>query len=190
MKTLTIVNEFGLSQEQMGLAKQLIEKHEKLAQLAEGVLADEVGLKTKYVQLCDELRKSGMNGKELTLLLIAKGHKKTRVSEIKKICSLPQEVFDRYLNGDIGRNMAIKIARTGQQNVDEAKGVNEQPTDPLENAKPVSGSAVNLIPEKELSAIKAALKKTGMALGKHVGQVSINGRDFNISIVIKVPVTM
>jgi len=186
MSNLVLVNETGLSEIQMGLAKELINKHPAIAELAEKVIGQEKELKTYYVKLCDELRKSGMNGKELTLLLLAKGHVKSRVSEIKKICSLPQEVFDKYVAGNIGRNMAVKIARTGVQNVEEAVVVGHQDEAGSANSQtPVSGSVVNLLPEKELGAIKTALKKTQISIGKHVGQVTIGGRDYNISIVVK-----
>lgn len=188
---LTLVNENGLTEIQLGLAKQIAEKFSTAATLAEGVLVEEVNLKTKYVTLCDELRKTGMNGKELTLLLLFKGHKKTRVSEIKKICSLPQEVFDKYLTGDIGRAMAIKIARTGVQNVDEAQSVAEQEGDAADVAKPVEApKAVNLIPEKELNAIRTALRKSQMSMGKHVGQLVIGDKQYNLSISVVKPVVM
>jgi len=187
--TLTLVNENGLSESQLAQAKQLCEKHREIAELAREVQFTEGRLKEKYVGLCHEIRKSGMNGKEFTLILKSQGFYPSRISEIKKVCSLPSEVFDKYLAGDIGRKMAIKIARSGEDNVDEAvafgKQENENPDAP-QNAPEEQGpvKAVMPIVDPILPKLAKMLKMHKLAPGKHTALVEVD--DYSVQILFTV----
>jgi len=180
MKTeIVLVNEHGLSELQMKQAEQLCQKHQPIANLAKEVNLAEGDLKHKYVQLCHEIRKSGMNAKEFSLILRTQGFYPSRISEIKKVCSLPEEVFSKYLAGDIGRQMAIKIARSGADNVDEARGVNEQGDDEMpkvgtEQADGAPVKSVMPIVDPILPKLAKMLKMHKLAPGKHTTLVEVD----------------
>jgi len=180
MKTeVVLVNDHGLSELQMKQAEQLCQKHQPIANLAKEVNLAEGDLKHKYVQLCHEIRKSGMNAKDFSLILRTQGFYPSRVSEIKKVCSLPEEVFSKYLAGDIGRQMAIKIARSGADNVDEARGVNEQGDDdaPKPGTEQSEGAPVKTvmpIVDPILPKLAKMLKMHKLAPGKHTALVEVD----------------
>lgn len=187
MSSLTLVNENGLSETQLAQAKQLCEKHREIAELAKEVQFTEGRLKEKYVGLCNEIRKSGMNAKEFTLILRAQGFYASRVSEIKKVCALPQEVFDKYLAGDIGRKMAIKIARSGEDNVDEASSVVEQAAaadDQGNETDTTATPAVQPIVDPILPKLAKMLKMHKLAPGKHTALIEI--QDYAVQILFTV----
>jgi len=186
MTKLTLVNEHGLSEMQMQQAAQLCEKHREIAELAKEVQFTEGRLKEKYVGLCDHIRKSGMNAKEFSLILRSQGFYPSRVSEIKKVCSLPQEVFDKYLAGDIGRKMAIKIARSGEDNVDEAASVTEQAEHAGEqvNADEPSTPAVSPIVDPILPKLAKMLKMHKLHPGKHTTLIDVD--DYSVQVLFTV----
>jgi len=184
--SLTLVNENGLSETQLVQAKQLCEKHREIAELAKEVQFTEGRLKEKYVGLCHEIRKSGMNAKEFTLILRSQGFYPSRVSEIKKVCSLPEEVFAKYLAGDIGRKMAIKIARSGDDNVEEAVAVTEASVSEDDSAEPVDQTpkAVMPIVDPILPKLAKMLKMHKLAPGKHTALVEVD--DYAVQILFTV----
>jgi len=183
---LVLVNESGLTETQLVQAKQLCEKHQPIANLAKEVNLAEGQLKHSYVQLCHEIRQSGMNAKEFSLILRSQGFYASRVSEIKKVCSLPDEVFAKYLAGDIGRNMAIKIARTGSENVDEATQATEasvSEAQPEEAPQPAS-STVQPIVDPILPKLAKMLKMHKLAPGKHTALIDID--DYAVQVLFTV----
>jgi len=187
--TLVLVNDHGLSETQLKQAEQLCEKHQPIANLAKEVNLAEGDLKHKYVQLCHEIRKSGMNAKEFSLILRTQGFYPSRVSEIKKVCSLPEEVFNKYLAGDIGRQMAIKIARSGADNVDEAVPVNEQQNEnPDASASVPEGQGVvkvvSPIVDPILPKLAKMLKMHKLAPGKHTALVEVD--DYEVQVIFTV----
>lgn len=174
---LELVNDHGLNETQLKLATQLCEKHQPIANLAKEVNLAEGDLKHKYVQLCHEIRKSGMNAKEFSLILRTQGFYPSRVSEIKKVCSLPEEVFSKYLAGDIGRQMAIKIARSGADNVDEAQTPPVSETQGEANLEPESAPAlpaVTPIVDPILPKLAKMLKMHKLAPGKHTALIEVD----------------
>jgi len=172
MKTeIVLVNDHGLSELQMKQAEQLCQKHQSIANLAKVVNLAEGDLKHKYVQLCHEIRKSGMNAKEFSLILRTQGFYPSRVSEIKKVCSLPEEVFSKYLAGDIGRQMAIKIARSGADNVDDDDDMPKPGTGQPDGA-PVK--SVMPIVDPILPKLAKMLKMHKLAPGKHTTLVEVD----------------
>lgn len=182
---MELVNDQGLSETQLILVKQLAEKHREIVELAKEVAFTEGRLKEKYVGLCKGIRQSGMNAKEFTLLLKSEGFYPSRISEIKKICSLTDEVFNKYLTGDIGRKMAIKIARTGDENVDEAKSVTEQAADgDAEEVPTYAAATVQPLVDPILPKLSKMLKMHKLPPGKHTALVEVD--DYAVQILFTV----
>jgi len=65
----------------------------------------------KYFTLADSLRRTGLNGRELGILLASLGYRKQRVTEIKKAISVSDDVWNKYKANVIGFKAVLAIAR-------------------------------------------------------------------------------
>jgi hypothetical protein len=188
MSSLTLVNENGLSIQQAQFAKEIGEKHTEVVILADQVRQSEGDLKAKYVALCTVLRASGLNGRECTLLLQSRGFIKQRITEIKKVCSVDDVTWAKYVQGDIGRQVVLKIARGGSDNVDEVEPikkatVSDDAGEAQEEEAPVFIKVTPLV-DPVLGALAKLLKKHELAPGKHTAMIDI--KDYGVQILFTV----
>jgi len=188
MKTvnLALVNENGLTEQQLKFASELAQKYPLIVAEARNVRSIEGQLVDKYFALCDELRKSGLNAREMTLLLQSEGFNKVRISEFKKVISVDDETWSKYMRRDLGFKATLKIARSGSDNVDDAE------TPPVVetqgDASPVHDNdprpAVVPIVDPILPKLAKMLKMHKLAPGKHTALVDVD--DYAVQILFTV----
>jgi len=171
----------GLSEQQMKFALELASKHPSISREAKSVLAAEGEIKDKYFNLCDEIRKSGLNARELTLILQAEGFHKVRISEIKRVVSVDDDTWEKYRRKDFGFKATLKIARDGSQNVAEAGDVGGESSgegSESGSASPKPPTVVpvsSLIGDPKFGPIKKAIVKAQFAPGKYTALVEEGG---------------
>jgi len=179
-------NEFGLSAVQMVQALEIQKKFPQIVTAIHEAKNLEKRIGEQYFTACDELRKSGINGRECSLLLQSLGYRKQRITEIKKLVASPHDIWEKYRTGVLGFNAAVKIARDGKENVDEAGSVTVSQSveaDTEDNGTDVgSVPVVTPLPEPILAALMRAVKKTPLGKGKYVAMTDTG---LQISITVK-----
>jgi len=179
-------NEFGLSAVQMVQALEIQKKFPQIVTAIHEAKNLEKRIGEQYFTACDELRKSGINGRECSLLLQSLGYRKQRITEIKKLVASPDDIWEKYRTGVLGFNAAVKIARDGKENVDEAgsatvsHGVEADTQDTGTDGGIVP--VVTPLPEPILTALMRAIKKTPLEKGKYV---AMTDSGLQISITVK-----
>lgn len=180
-------NEFGLSAVQMVQALEIQKKFPQIVSAITEAKTLEKRIGEQYFTACDELRKSGLNGRECSLLLQSLGYRKQRITEIKRLVASPDDVWEKYRTGVLGFNAAVKIARDGKENVDEAGAATvttseDSPDEGQQEMASVGAPVVNALPESILAALTKAMKKAPLEKGKWVAMIDPN---IQISIVVK-----
>jgi len=183
-ESLELVNDHGLTEQQLKFAAELAQKYPLIVQEARNAMSLEKQLVERYFTLCDELRKSGLNGRELTLLLQSEGYNKVRISEFKKVISVDDKTWAKYMRRDIGFKATLKIARSGTDNVDEATAATEatESTDAQDGVEEVP--VVKPLVDPILGALAKLLKKHELAPGKHTAMIDI--KDYGVQILFTV----
>jgi len=119
----------GLSEGELNFAKELIAKYPRVSVAYKEVKAGEEKLKGKWLGLCEALRdpKDGirLNGREMTLLLKGLGERKQRITEIVKVVSVDDALWEKYKQGILGFRAVLQIARNP-----------ELPPEPAADAEP------------------------------------------------------
>lgn len=181
--SLELVNDHGLTEQQLKFAAELAQKYPLIVQEARNAMSLEKQLVERYFTLCDELRKSGLNGREFTLLLQSEGYNKVRISEFKKVISVDAETWAKYMRRDIGFKATLKIARSGADNVEEAVAATEATVSDAGD-EPVERPAVAALVDPVLGALAKLLKKHELAPGKHTALIDI--KDYSVQILFTV----
>jgi len=125
------VGQMNLKKEQLLFAVELSKKfpkilHESDALKSATVLADEAlrGMGQKYFGLCAEFRSAKLNRRESTLLLVALGYNKVRISEILRVSEVDDAIWDKYAKNEIGFKATLALGR-GTDGAEEGDGEEE-----------------------------------------------------------------
>lgn len=100
-----------LSESEKKFGLELQAKFPDVVAAAAAVAAEEQTMARKYFNLADALRKTGLNGRELTLLMASLGYRKQRITEIKKAISVADDVWQKWKDNVIGFRAVLAIAR-------------------------------------------------------------------------------
>jgi len=124
-KEIALVNEVGLTAEQMTQAVELQKKFPSIVKAHEEKQKIERKMGEKWFTLCDELRGSGLNGRELSLLLQSLGYIKQRITEIRKVIEVDAETWDKYKARLIGFRAIVKQERLKIADAEAGEGEGE-----------------------------------------------------------------
>jgi len=115
----------GLTKEQLLQANELHTKFPAIVQAYKKVKEQENNLKGKWITLCERLREPGnnitLNAREMNLILRGLGEPKSRVSEIIKVVSVDDNVWNQYKAQVIGFRAVLQIARAKEEPTAEAE---------------------------------------------------------------------
>lgn len=100
-----------LTESEKTFGLELQAKYPEVVAAAQAVASEEQTMARKYFQLADALRKTGLNGREMTLLMASLGYRKQRITEIKKAISVADDVWEKYKGNVIGFKAVLAIAR-------------------------------------------------------------------------------
>ncbi|SDU18045.1 hypothetical protein SAMN05444156_2446 [Verrucomicrobium sp. GAS474] len=113
-----------------------------------------------YMALCIEIRRHQLAPKEVTVLLSAAGYNYSRISEVKRVAFVSDEIFQKFLSEGLGFRSALRLARGGE------RAANEHPADTTAStSEPADeeegdgnpGEGVNDAPQPELDESPNAL---------------------------------
>jgi len=184
--TLQLVNDHGLSEQQLKFAAELSAKFPVIAEEAKRVLTAEAEIKDKYFTLCDEVRKSGLNSRELTLLLQSTGFHKVRISEIKKVISVDDETWEKYRRKEFGFKATLKLARGGDAAVEEAQTPPVSETQGSQETEASAPAVLAVVANVDpiLPKLAKMLKMHKLAPGKHTALIDVD--DYAVQILFTV----
>lgn len=111
-----------LTESELNHAKSLQVKFPSVVAAAKAVFSQEQVMARKYFTLADSLRGTGLNGREMHLLLASLGYRKQRITEIKKAISVSDDVWAKYKDNVIGFKAVLQIARAPAKSSASAQG--------------------------------------------------------------------
>jgi len=112
--TIALVTE-GLSETEVSLASDLHSKYPKIGIANQKLVEAGEKLKGRYFELLDSIRTPAegvkLNGKEVSLILRSLGYNKVRVSEMRKVMEVSDDLWAQYRNNVIGFKPLLALAR-------------------------------------------------------------------------------
>jgi len=128
-KVFALVTESGLTKEEMAAAQRIADCSVEAVRAYEAFKSVENEGVARFWELCDALRTpvvlpphlkgvagqdlppAAMNGREITLLLLGLGEPKQRVTEWKRICTMPVEQYNQVRKLSLSKVQALGVAR-------------------------------------------------------------------------------
>jgi len=169
-----VANDTGLTQVELVQANEYFTKFPSIVAAHKAVKQQENNLKGKYFTLCERLREPAegvtLNTKEMTLILRALGEPKSRASEIAKVVSVDDKVWEGYKKQVLGFRAVLAIARgktVEPTSAEPAENDGEAGETPEPNAK--TKPVFRTLPPKmseELRAIAEVFKGELVPTGK------------------------
>lgn len=162
-----IVVDDSLTEPERKYGLELQAKFPDVVRAASAVADQEQAMARKYFNLADSLRRTGLNGREMSLLMASLGYRKQRITEIKKAISVSDDVWEKYKANVIGFRAVLAIARapapeTPAQSEDSSSdGAADGPTQEKKSGgrktevKSISPSVMSMLSDVLAQAVEA-----------------------------------
>jgi len=118
--------------------------------------AVEVGRQVVYAELCRYIRTEKVPDDLVRERMFEAGFHKVRVSEVLKICSAPDDIWQGYLSGQLGYRRALQLARYSADDKIAASTVAGQEYAKTMGVPPTEEKLVIDVLEKEEASAKSA----------------------------------
>lgn len=129
----------GMSQTQLALASQLVDKCLGIVFAVADFREQYTRTGEKYFAMCAAVRQEKLSKKATTALLLGLGMSKSRTSEIIKVSSVSDAIWDKYTAGSVGFKATLQLAAPQSESSDGGTSETEtqQTETPAPRAKPV-----------------------------------------------------
>lgn len=105
----------GLKPEELKQAVELQTKNPEVVKMTEELRQAMQKTGEKYIGLCESLRNSQLNGPDMVLLMRSLGFRKQRITEIRRVISVPDELWEKYKARQLSFKATLTAARGGLQ---------------------------------------------------------------------------